>query len=292
MYDFLADKLCGIEYKFDVDLSKICSFRVGGNADVAVYPRTESELMSTLAAVRETPHVIIGGGTNVLISDEGYRGVVIFTKYLDRIKTVGNILICESGVRLAKAVAACLENNLSGLEFAVDIPGTVGGLVAMNGGCFNKSCEDVVCYVVTETGVYNKKSCGFSYRSSRFLSGEAIVKAAFKLKHAEEESISAKLDRFKGARSKNQPKGCTCGSVFLNDGYYAGKIIDQAGLKGFRIGGAYVSDLHANFIISDGSSAQDVFDLIRYVKKKVYLDFGIDLREEVRYLGAFNENRL
>ena len=112
------------------------------------------------------------------------------------------------------------------------------------------------------------------------------------MKIAEEETIAYKLRRFKGARTKNQPKGNSCGSVFLNEGYFAGKIIDQAGLKGYRIGGAYVSQEHANFILSDGKSAQDIFDLIRYIKKKVYLDSGIDLKEEVRYIGKFDENRL
>ena len=292
MYGYLTDNLNGIEYKKDVNLSSLCSFHVGGNADIAVYPKSEEQFRHVLSLVKDKPHVVIGGGTNILVSDEGYRGVVIFTKKMCRIKTVGNILICDCGVRLSAAVSACLENNLSGLEFAVDIPGTVGGLVTMNAGCYNKSCEDVLCYVVAENGVYNKKDCEFSYRKSRFMDGEAVIKAAFKLKHAEEETIRYKLQRFKGARTKSQPKGNTCGSVFINDGYFAGKIIDQAGLKGYRIGGARVSDEHANFIISDGGSAQDIFDLIRYVKKKVYLDSGLDLKEEVRYIGKFYENKL
>jgi len=291
LYDNVLRQLPRLEYKFDYDLSKVTSFRVGGKADVAFFPSDSEEFEELLTLLGDSPRMILGGGSNVLVSDKGFRGAVIITKRLNKIKTVGNILICDCGARLTAAVAACVESGLSGLEFAVDIPGTVGGLVAMNGGCYNKSCEDAICYVVAEKGVYNKKNCEFSYRNSRFLSGEAIFRAAFKLKIAEEETIEYKLQRFKGARTKNQPKGNTCGSVFLNDGYFAGKIIDQAGLKGFRIGGAYVSPKHANFIISDGGSAQDVFDLIRYIKRKVYLDSGLELKEEVRYIGEFDENR-
>ncbi len=292
MYNYPIEGIDGLEIRYDCDLSKMTSFKVGGKADVVVYPKTSEEFRRTLAALEGVEHVILGGGTNVLVSDEGYRGVVVSTKKLTRLSLKGNILVCECGVRLSAAVKACVENGLSGLEFAVDIPGTVGGLVAMNAGCYNKACEDYICYVEAENGVYNKKDCGFSYRKSRFSSGEAVIKAAFKLKIAEEETIEYKLSRFKNARSKSQPKGKTCGSVFLNEGFFAGKLIDEAGLKGYRIGGAYVSEAHANFIISDGASAQNIYDLIRFVKKRVLLETGTELHEEVKFIGNFYENRL
>ena len=292
MYEDIIDGLYGVEYKENVRLDGYTSFKVGGAADLMVFPDGVDSLKRVLDRLKGTEHVVIGNGTNILVSDKGYRGVVVCTKKMTGIKVVGNILVCECGVRLSAAVRTCVENSLSGLEFAVDIPGTVGGLVAMNGGCYNKSCEDVVCYVVAENGVYNRSDCEFSYRKSRFSGGECVYKAAFKLKTAEEDVIEYKLQRFKGARGKAQPKGNSCGSVFLNDGYFAGKIIDQAGLKGYRIGGAKVSDEHANFIICDGKSAQDVYDLIRYIKKKVFIDTGTELREEVKYIGEFDENRL
>ena len=291
MYKDLIEKFGDLEHVFDFRLGKATGFKTGGNADLLIYPDSVERFKALLEYLKDAPHFVIGSGTNLLVSDKGYRGVVISTKKLNKIKTNGNILVCESGVKLSSAVRVAVENSLSGLEFASDIPGTVGGLVAMNAGCYNKSCEDAVCYVVAENGVYNKAGCEFSYRRSRFLSGEAVFVAAFKLKNAEEEVIEYKLDRFKSARRKTQPRGNSCGSVFLNEGYFAGKIIDQAGLKGARIGGAFVSEQHANFILSDGGCSQDIHDLILHIKKKVYIETGIELHEEVRYLGEFDEYR-
>ncbi|MBO4573400.1 MAG: UDP-N-acetylmuramate dehydrogenase [Clostridia bacterium] len=292
MYKYLTEKFEGLEYDLNAELGKMTSFKTGGTADIVVYPKSVGQFKDIVAALKGRDHVILGGGTNVLVSDSGYHGVVVSTKNLNKIKTVGNILVCECGVKNSAAVTACVQNGLSGLEFAVDIPGTIGGLVAMNAGCYNKACEDAVCYVVAENGVYNKTDCRFSYRKSRFLSGEAVYLAAFKLKIAEEETINFKLNRFRGARTKSQPKGRSCGSVFLNEGFFAGKIIDEVGLKGYSIGSAHVSDTHANFIISEGTSSQDVYDLIRYVKKKVFLDTGTELHEEVIYIGEFYDNKL
>ena len=196
----------------------------------------------------------------------------------------------ECGARMSEVLKVCRDNTLSGLEFACGIPGSIGGMVAMNAGCFNKSISDRVVFVVAENGVYNNKNCSFDYRSSRFSLGETVFEVGFGLKIGEQESIEEKIDRFSSVRKRSQPKGNSCGSCFLNEGFFAGKVIDQAGLKGYRIGGASVSDRHANFIVSDGGTAKNVRDLIEYVKKRVYDFSGIVLHEELKYVGEFDEN--
>lgn len=264
------------------------TFNVGGTCDVAVFPKTIDELkLSVDFLSRNMPYAVIGKGSNVLVSDKGFIGGVIFTTKLNKIQLKSNVLVAEAGAKVYDVFKTAVSNNLSGLEFAVGIPGTIGGLVAMNGGCFNKSVSDVVCYVIADGGVYNKKNCDFNYRYSRFLDGEIIHAVALKLKVSEEDVISQKIERFTKTRSKNQPKGNTAGSIFLNQGYFAGKIIDQAGLKGCRIGGAYVSEKHGNFIINDGGTAKDIFELINHVKETVYKKSNVKLTEEIRYIGEF-----
>jgi UDP-N-acetylmuramate dehydrogenase len=233
------------------------------------------------------PYAVIGKGSNVLVSDKGFRGGVIFTQRLNKIELKSNVLIAEAGATVKEVIKTAISNNLSGLEFAVGIPGSIGGLVAMNGGCFNKSVSDVVCYVIADGGVYNKKACDFNYRYSRFLDGEIIHAVALKLKVSEEDVIEQKIERFTKTRTKNQPKGNSAGSIFLNQGYFAGKLIDQAGLKGYKIGGACVSEKHGNFIINNGGTAQDIFELIAYVKENVFKKTNIKLTEEIRYIGEF-----
>lgn len=292
MYEELLVAFPDLEYKKDYPLKEYTSFKVGGNADIIVFPSCEAELKGLLNRLQGQNYCVIGNGTNLLVSDKGFSGAVIVTKKMKAIQMIGNIVICEAGARTRDVVLACRDNCLSGLEFAIDIPGTIGGLVAMNGGCYNKSVEEVVCYVSADSGVFNARDCNFAYRSSRFLNGETIFKVAFKLKSCEADTIEYKLARFSKNRSKKQPKGNTCGSVFKNDGYFAGKLIDQVGLKGYKIGGAKIAEEHANFIISSGDSAQDIYDLITLIKRKVYLDLGIELQEEVRYIGEFDETKL
>ncbi len=277
-----------LEFKRNMCLAPFTTFKVGGNAKIAVFPSSKESLKDILNFVKgKLPYCVIGSGSNVLVSDKGFNGVVIFTSKVNSLTLKGNILEADCGVKISRAVKLAKDNNLSGLEFAVGIPGTMGGMVAMNGGCFNKSVSDLVCYVKTEDGVYNKKLCDFFYRSSRFLNGEVVLSVALKLKVSEEDVIEQKTARFTQARSKNQPKGNTCGSVFLNQGYFAGKLIDQAGLKGCAIGKAHVSERHANFIINDGDSADDIYKLINYVKRTVAEKLGVSLNEEVRYIGEF-----
>lgn len=287
-YDDFIKTFSGVKAKKDYPMASHTTFRVGGNCDLAVFPETTVALQKIIGYLKgRHPYCVIGNGSNVLVSDKGFRGVCIFTELLNRITLKGNLLVAECGVKISDALKLSTENNLSGLEFTVGIPGTMGGLVAMNGGCFNKNISDLVCYVVAEDGVYNNKLCNFNYRQSRFLEGEIILSLGLKLKVSEEDVIEQKIRRFSDARIKCQPKGRSVGSIFLNQGYFAGKVIDKAGLKGARVGGAFVSEKHANFIICEGKSATDVYNLINMIKDTVFKTQGISLVEEVRYIGEF-----
>lgn len=274
-----------IEFRENEPLSKWTTFKVGGACPVMFFPKTKQELFLLVDNFKDD-FFVLGNGSNLLCSDAGTEKVVINTKKLNKIKLSGNLLVCESGARNSQILQLLIENSLSGFEFAVGIPGSIGGLVAMNGGSFNKTIDSIVCYVESYSGVYNKVDCQFDYRTSRFV-GDAIYRVALRLKPSERDEIEAKLSKFSLSRKSKQPKGNTCGSVFLNDGYFAGKVIDQAGLKGYKIGGASVSNEHANFIINNGTSAQDIYDLISYIKETVKKVTAIELKEEVKYLGKF-----
>ena len=288
MYEDLLSRFGGSSLSRDYPLRQKCSFRVGGAADIAAFPESLDELRLMLAYIKgRYRYCVLGAGTNVLCSDDGFRGVVIFTERLNGIRLYGSLVKCECGVRMKDVLRVCKDNSLSGLEFACGIPGSVGGMVAMNAGCFNKCVGDYVSFVVAEDGVYNNLNCSFDYRTSRFCMGETVFEVGFRLKIGEQENIEAKIEKFSSVRRKSQPKGPSCGSCFLNENFFAGKVIDQAGLKGYRIGGARVAEEHANFIVNDGGTATDIYNLIRFVKDKVFETSGIALHEEIKYVGEF-----
>lgn len=278
------------EYIQNVDLSQYCSYKTGGKAPLMVFPADEKQL--ALCRSFDCPFAVIGNATNVLFSDEGFQGIIINTSKLNKIEFSGASVIAESGANLTHLLDLCELNCLGGLEFTDGIPATVGGAVCMNAGCFSKCVGDYVSYAVTDKKVYNNAECLFAYRGSVFLknSNEVLVSVCFLLKPGESDIIEAKREKFKKLRKKAQPRGRTCGSVFVNDGYFAGKIIDLAGLKGYSVGGARISEKHANFIIAEkGATSRDIKTLIDYVKKRVYETQGINLKEELRYIGNFND---
>lgn len=276
----------GISYKLNQPLSAYGTYGTGGNAQIIVFPKDEKQLK--LSVIEGC--VVIGNGSNVLFSDEGYNGAVIITNQMQKITVSGITVVTESGVSLAKVRECCYLNCLSGLEFTEGIPASVGGAVCMNAGCFSKSVSDIVCYVVTDKRVYNNLECKFSYRNSIFCeNGETILKVCFLLKPSEIDVIEAKREKFKKLRKSSQPHGKSCGSVFLNDGYFAGKLIDQANLKGISVGGAKISEKHANFIINNGGTSTDIYNLIKQVKHTVQQVHGVKLKEEIRYIGKFND---
>ncbi len=287
-YGYILQKLEKITVYKDKNVGCLTAYKTGGNADLVIYPKTSEELITAINAVKGIcPYFVLGGGNNVLVSDNGFRGAVIHTKNLTGREIKGNLYVAECGVKMQTVIDDMSLNSLGGLEFAVGIPSSVGGAVCMNAGCYGKSVGDAVCYVITESGIISKDGCNFSYRSSRFLEGkETVVKVCFSLKPSEPDVIEEKLSAYKSFR-KN-PKGKSCGSVFRNDGFYAGKIIDECGLKGQSVGGAKVSLEHANFIIaSNKATSSDVYKLIQKVKEKVYEKRGIKLVEELVYLGEF-----
>ncbi len=287
-YRYILQKLEGITVYKDKNVGLLTGYKTGGNADLLIYPKTSQQLITALEAIKGIcPYFVLGGGNNVLISDDGFRGAVIHTKFLNNREIKGNLYLAECGVKMQTVLEDMSLNSLGGLEFAVGIPSTVGGAVCMNAGCYSKSVGDAVCYVVTESGIISKDKCDFGYRFSRFLKGEeTIVKVCFSLKPSEPDVIEEKLATYKSFR-KN-PKGKSCGSVFRNDGVYAGKVIDECGLKGLEVGGAKVSLEHANFIIANSkATSSDIYKLIAKIKEKVYEKRGIKLVEEIVYLGEF-----
>lgn len=286
-FNYVSDKLCGLDVLKGVCLKNYCRYKTGGNAAAMVFPKTAGELKRAVTALKGTvPYFILGGGNNVLISDNGYDGVVISTLKLNDVTFKGNLCVAGAGAKLSDIIRLAALNSLSGLEFAVGIPATAGGATAMNAGCYGKSVSGAVLYAVTENGVYKNGECGFDYRTSRFLGSEAVLEVCFNLTPAEYEDIEEKIKSYKGFR-KN-PKGRSCGSVFKNDGFFAGKVIDEAGLKGKRVGGAKISEEHANFIVAGaGATSKDIYDLIKFVKKKVFEEKNLTLYEELVYLGEF-----
>lgn len=286
----IINYLDGIECIKRAKLSKYSTYGTGGECMIMTFPKSKQEFKRIYDLSAKYPVFVLGNGSNILVSDDGFNGIVINTKKLDKITVRGNLITAECGVSLRRVIDEAEMNSLGGLEFAVNIPASVGGGVSGNCGCYNKTIGEYVSFVEGLDGIYNKSKCEFSYRKSIFSNKKPVYSVCFLLKVSESDIIEEKLRKFSSLRAVKQPKGKNCGSVFLNDGYFAGKLIDEAGLKGYTIGNAAVSQKHANFIINEGkATSQNVYDLIQYVKSQVYKKSGIILKEEVKYIGEFNE---
>lgn len=278
-------------------MSRQTSFRVGGNADIISFPSTEDELVSLLkkAAENRIPCMVIGNGSNLLIKDCGIPGLVVKTTGMDpKITVDGEIIRCSAGASLAKLCMAALENSLTGLEFAYGIPGTVGGAIYMNAGAYGGEIKDVltsVCHITPDLDIrtVSAEKLNLGYRKSFYAenAGYIISSAEFRLKKGNKDEIKAKMDDLIGRRKDKQPlEFPSAGSTFKRpEGYFAGALIEECGLKGHRIGGAEVSEKHAGFIINRYSgTATDVLDLIEYVKNTVKEKTGVTLEPEVKIL--------
>ncbi len=269
------------------------TYGCGGVAARAYFPSGESEaqnLFSALNAAGER-YFILGGGSNILAQDGYYDGSIISTRRLCSIVYKGGALCCGSGATVSSALSFCRSRGLTGLEYLAGIPATMGGILYMNGGAGGNFIADNVISVTIFDGKLrhlNVQECGFTYKHSvmrdencLILSAELAVSPSTAL------SVGKRISERLAARAA-LPKGHSCGCVFENyRGVSAGSIIDGAGLKGCRIGGAVVSEKHANFIINCGGTSSDVYALIVYIKDKVYQKYGITLKEEVCYLGDF-----
>ena len=291
---FNLAEILGCEARKYEPLSKHTTFKIGGVADTYVKVTSLSKLSTILKECRESDidYMIIGNGSNILASDDGYRGVVIrLDGDFRKIALVDDDTVyCGAGATLAALCKFALNNGLSGLEFAWGIPGSVGGAVFMNAGAYGGEMKDVVYSVNHLTkngnpGRTEKDDLQFGYRTSVYRQNNAIITGAtLKLRKDNPEDIRARMDDYLGRRSSKQPlEYPSAGSVFKRpEGAYAGALIEQCGLKGHSHGGAQVSEKHAGFIINKANAnANDVKSLIREVQTKVYDETGYNLECEL-----------
>ena len=289
--------------KLDEPMSKHTSFRVGGNADAYIIVQNKENLIEVLKIAKEynLPITIVGNGTNLLVKDNGIRGLVINYassnfEIIDANKVDEYKIKVDSGVKNGVFVQFLLKNELTGFEFAAGIPGTIGGAIYMNAGAFGGEIANIVesvTYIsLKDLKIYTLKNeqCEFAYRTSIFEQDEdkIILEAIFNFKKGKKEEIAQKMDEFRNKRFSSQPLDKpSAGSTFKRgENFITAKLIDECNLKGYKIGGAQVSEKHAGFIINTGNaSAKDIIDLIKYVKTKVYEKFGVEIKPEVRIIG-------
>ncbi|MDO4788271.1 MAG: UDP-N-acetylmuramate dehydrogenase [Johnsonella sp.] len=276
------------------------TFEVGGPADVLVKPVSEEEIRSLIGICRrrQIPYFILGKGSNILVSDKGYRGMVIsLTEYRERLEIEGELLRCSSGYHLSEVSSAAAEASLSGMEFACGIPGSVGGAVYMNAGAYGSEIKNVlrrVKILEAEGRILwvDADHLALDYRSSNIAELNRIVlEAEFLLERGEKEKIYVLMEDLQSRRSSKQPlEYPSSGSTFKRPkGYFAGQLIDEAGLRGYRIGNAMVSSKHCGFVINTGgASAAEIYALINEVKRIVKEKRGVDLVPEVKMLGDFS----
>ncbi len=270
-------------------------YKIGGAADFFVTPENATMLLSCVNYCKTAglDYFVLGKGSNLLISDKGFRGVIISTARLTDIEVKGETVTAYSGAQLSTVANACLNNNLTGFEFAHGIPGSVGGAVFMNAGAYGEEIKDVftsaVCLIDGEIKTLSNVEMNFSYRKSVLSENNGVVLSAeFSLKTGDYKAIKEKMESLTKQRKEKQPLELpSCGSVFKRPvGYFAGKLIEDTGLKGYTIGGAKVSEKHCGFIVNTGDAkAEDVLNLIEYIKKSVLEKTGVLLTEEVRIIG-------
>lgn len=282
----------------DEPMKNHTSFKTGGNAAYFVTPESAEEvkkLVSLLVANGEK-YLVIGNGSNLLVSDRGFDGTVIcIGRKMSEISVNKDKITAGAGTLLSKIANEALKNSLAGFEFASGIPGSLGGAVMMNAGAYGGEMKDVI----VSTDYIDKNGCAktvsgiehcFGYRKSRFEDGEVILSSVIQLKEGNYEEIRAAMNELNSKRRQKQPlEYPSAGSTFKRPkGYFAAKLIDDAGLRGFRLGGAMVSQKHCGFVINyDNASADDIYRLMNYVRKEVYDKFGVVLENEVRLIGEF-----
>lgn len=271
-------------------MKKHTTFKTGGNADYLVTPTSKEEIIELLKI--DIPKTVIGNGSNLLVKDGGIRGLVIQLSKNDRYTINENVIEAGSGIFVAKLSQLALKEGLTGLEFACGIPGTLGGAIYMNAGAYGGEMSNVVVETefLKENGeIETITDHQFAYRKSIFQNMNGIILSSrLKLEKGNVDEIKSKMDEYKTARNTKQPVNFpSAGSTFKRpEGYFAGKLIEDAGLKGYRIGGAEVSTLHAGFVINaDNATSKDILELISYIQKTVNEKFGVNLETEVKIIG-------
>ncbi len=271
------------------------TFRIGGPAEIYAVPAGKELFIRTVLLCRElgVPCRIIGRGSNLLVSDGGLRGAVISTEGLDDVRAEGRRITAGAGISLAKLAKAAQQASLTGLEFAAGIPGTLGGAVVMNAGAYGGEMKNVLVsaeVLLPDGSVRNiaAEELALGYRTSSIQSdGSIVLQAEMELAEGDAPAIGAQMEELAGRRRSRQPlEYPSAGSMFKRpEGYFAGKLIEDAGLRGFRVGGAQVSEKHCGFVVNrGGASARDVLALCDEVSRRVYEQFGVQLEREVRYV--------
>lgn len=300
----LHEELCGILGSENVlkeePMKNHTTFRVGGPADWLVTPTEEEQIRDVLNLLRaeKVPYYVMGNGSNLLVGDKGYRGVIIqLGKNLSQIRmTEEGVLYAQAGALLSKIAAEAFAQSLTGFEFASGIPGTLGGAVMMNAGAYGGEMKHVLkdALALTADGelrVLPVEQMALGYRTSIFAqNGDIVLSAQIRLQPGNPEEIRAYMDELKEKRITKQPlEYPSAGSTFKRpEGYFAGKLIEDTGLRGFQVGGAQVSEKHCGFVINKGqATAADILSLIEQVSDRVEAKFGVRLEPEVKRIGEF-----
>ena len=296
------NQLCRILSKEQIfckePMSRHTTFRVGGPADYYLTTRPEQAAdLLQLCRREQMPYHVIGNGSNLLVGDQGIRGAVVaFAKPAAQITVSGNHVTAGAGALLSQTAAAALHAGLGGMEFAAGIPGSVGGAVVMNAGAYGGEIKDILTRVVVLDGegqrlTLENREMDFAYRYSCIPSRRlTVLEAEFTLQPKPQEEIQALMDDLRNRRISKQPlEYPSAGSTFKRpEGYFAGKLIMDAGLAGFLVGGAQVSEKHCGFVINaNAAKAADIRELIRQVQQKVYEQYGVCLETEVKFMGEF-----
>lgn len=276
------------------------TFRIGGPADCFVQIENKEQLIQVLKYLNqvEVPFFILGNGSNLLVSDKGYQGIILqIGQKMSKIEVEGDVITAQAGASMAQVARAALEHGLTGLEFASGIPGTIGGGIVMNAGAYDGELSGVVTQVNVVNGAgecmeLENDSMEFGYRTSTIRNNPfTVTEVVLKLEKGDREQIKAKMEDLAARRREKQPlEYPSAGSTFKRPrGYFAGKLIMDAGLRGFRIGGARVSEKHCGFVINIGNAtAEDVRDVINEVQERVKERFNVNLEPEILFLG-FND---
>lgn len=287
--------LCSV--RLNEPMSRHTSFKIGGPADILVFPETVEQLKEVLQIVNKTevPLTILGNCSNVLVRDKGVRGIVVkLSSMMKNFLATDDLLIFGAGYSLALASHKAMECGRTGMEFAAGIPGSIGGAVFMNAGAYDGEMKDIVHSVKVIDIQGNEKNLnaselGFGYRKTNLQgSGFVVTEVTLKMQPGDKSAIKAKMDDFNGRRTSKQPLELpSAGSMFKRPpGYFAGTLIDEAGLKGYTVGGAQISTKHAGFVVNaGGATATDVLQLISDVQTKIKTNVGVDLQTEVLVIG-------
>lgn len=281
----------------DEPMDKHTTFRAGGKADYLVMPSNEEQVRDLVLLLKKknVPYYVMGNGSNLLVRDQGFKGVIIqIARKMNQIRVEGETIYAQAGALLSKIAAQALGEGLTGFEFASGIPGTLGGAVMMNAGAYGGEMKQVIvnACVLTSAGeiaVIPADLMELGYRTSVFAKNQDIILSAqLKLEYGNEAVIREYMDELKEQRVSKQPlEYPSAGSTFKRpEGYFAGKLIQDAGLRGFQVGGAQVSEKHCGFVINkDHATATDILSLMEQVSDKVEEKFGVRLEPEVKIIG-------